>query len=79
MAVVNMTPRPFSFIHTPCCTPPLATANVYDINPKTYVLKLARSGEDGEKALLLIESGVRLHTVEVCVGGGRGEVGGRGS
>lgn len=32
---------------------------------QTYVLKLARSGEDGEKILLLIESGVRMHTVQV--------------
>jgi hypothetical protein len=29
------------------------------------VLKLARSGEDGDKVLLLVESGVRFHTVEV--------------
>jgi predicted ribosome quality control (RQC) complex YloA/Tae2 family protein len=28
-----------------------------------YVLKLARSGEDGDKVLLLVESGSRLHTV----------------
>jgi hypothetical protein len=33
---------------------------------QTYVLKLNRSGEDGEKALLLLESGTRFHTVEVC-------------
>ena len=32
---------------------------------QTYVLKLARSGEDGDKVLLLIESGARFHTVEV--------------
>ena len=31
---------------------------------QTYVLKLARSGEDGDKVLLLIESGARFHTVE---------------
>ena len=42
----------------------MRVANVYDINPKTYVLKLARSGEDGEKVLLVVESGVRLHTIE---------------
>ncbi|KAL4425918.1 hypothetical protein ABPG75_009934 [Micractinium tetrahymenae] len=42
----------------------MRVANVYDINPKTYVLKLARSGEDGDKVLLLIESGARFHTVE---------------
>lgn len=28
------------------------------------MLKLARSGEDGDKVLLLIESGARFHTVE---------------
>lgn len=42
---------------------------------QTYVLKLARSGEDGDKALLLVESGVRFHTVEVRAAGlrqGRG-------
>ncbi|GAB4824054.1 hypothetical protein N2152v2_011100 [Parachlorella kessleri] len=42
----------------------LKVANVYDITPKTYVLKLSRSGEEGEKVLLLIESGTRLHTVQ---------------
>ncbi|KAI7842328.1 hypothetical protein COHA_003968 [Chlorella ohadii] len=42
----------------------MRVANVYDINPKTYVLKLAKSGEDGDKVLLLIESGARFHTVE---------------
>ena len=31
---------------------------------QTYVLKLARSGEDGDKVLLLVESGVRFHTVQ---------------
>ncbi|CAK9218060.1 unnamed protein product [Sphagnum troendelagicum] len=44
-------------------------ANVYDLSPKTYVIKLAKSSgvtESGEseKALLLLESGVRLHTTE---------------
>lgn len=29
-----------------------------------YVLKLGRSGEDGDKVLLLIESGSRLHTID---------------
>lgn len=32
---------------------------------QTYVLKLARSGEDSDKVLLLVESGVRFHTIEV--------------
>ncbi|KFM27516.1 Nuclear export mediator factor NEMF [Auxenochlorella protothecoides] len=35
-----------------------------DIAAETYVLKLARSGEDGEKVFLLIESGARMHTIE---------------
>ena len=29
------------------------------------MLKLARSGDDGEKVLLLVESGARLHTIAV--------------
>ena len=42
-------------------------ANVYDLDSTTYVFKLSKSGgasESGEaeKALLLCESGVRLHT-----------------
>lgn len=42
-------------------------SNVYDISPKTYMFKLMNSSgitESGEseKVLLLIESGVRLHT-----------------
>ncbi len=32
---------------------------------QTYVLKMARSGEDGEKIFLLLESGSRFHTTEV--------------
>jgi hypothetical protein len=32
------------------------------------VLKLAKSGSDGEKVFLLLESGARFHTVQV---GGR--------
>ena len=32
---------------------------------QTYLLKLARSGEEGEKVFLLIESGTRFHTTEV--------------
>ena len=31
---------------------------------QTYLLKLSRSGEDGEKVFLLLESGTRLHTTE---------------
>ncbi|KAI3830792.1 hypothetical protein MKX03_002880 [Papaver bracteatum] len=44
-------------------------SNVYDLNPKTYMFKLMNSSgvtESGEseKVLLLMESGVRLHTTE---------------
>uniref|UniRef100_A0A7N1A1J9 CCHC-type domain-containing protein n=1 Tax=Kalanchoe fedtschenkoi TaxID=63787 RepID=A0A7N1A1J9_KALFE len=44
-------------------------ANVYDITPKTYMFKLMNSSgitESGEseKVLLLMESGVRLHTTQ---------------
>ncbi|CAM6100258.1 unnamed protein product [Calypogeia fissa] len=44
-------------------------ANIYDLSPKTYVIKFAKSSgvaESGEseKALVLLESGVRLHTTE---------------
>ncbi|KAK9805687.1 hypothetical protein WJX72_012021 [[Myrmecia] bisecta] len=39
-------------------------ANLYDINAKTYMLKLAKSGEDGEKAFLVLESGTRFHTTQ---------------
>ena len=35
---------------------------------QTYVLKMARSGEDGEKVFLLLESGSRFHTTEVGQG-----------
>ncbi|KDD74324.1 hypothetical protein H632_c1401p1, partial [Helicosporidium sp. ATCC 50920] len=42
----------------------MRVSNIYDLSPKVvYVLKLARSGEDGDKAFLLIESGVRFHTI----------------
>uniref|UniRef100_A0A3Q7EEV7 CCHC-type domain-containing protein n=1 Tax=Solanum lycopersicum TaxID=4081 RepID=A0A3Q7EEV7_SOLLC len=44
-------------------------SNVYDLSPKTYVFKLMNSSgisESGEseKVLLLMESGVRLHTTD---------------
>lgn len=32
---------------------------------QTYLLKLARSGEDGEKIYLVLESGTRFHTTKV--------------
>lgn len=36
------------------------------VTMQTYMLKLARSGEDGEKAFLVLESGSRFHTTQVC-------------
>jgi predicted ribosome quality control (RQC) complex YloA/Tae2 family protein len=38
--------------------------NVYDITSKIYVFKFAKSGEDSEKLLLLVESGARFHTID---------------
>lgn len=32
---------------------------------QTYMLKLAKSGEDGEKVFLVLESGSRFHTTQV--------------
>lgn len=34
--------------------------NIYDVNPSTYILKL---GKSEDKAFLMIENGVRFHTV----------------
>ncbi len=31
---------------------------------QTYIIKLSRSGEDGEKAHLVLESGTRFHTTQ---------------
>lgn len=39
----------------------MRVANVYDINAKTYLFKLAR-GDD--KVFLLVESGTRLHSTD---------------
>eukprot|EP01117_Protostelium_nocturnum_P006408 TRINITY_DN2310_c0_g4_i1.p1 TRINITY_DN2310_c0_g4~~TRINITY_DN2310_c0_g4_i1.p1 ORF type:complete len:1128 (-),score=530.66 TRINITY_DN2310_c0_g4_i1:37-3420(-) len=39
----------------------LRVANIYDINPKTYVLKLAKPDH---KVFLLIESGIRIHSTD---------------
>ncbi|XP_019850525.1 PREDICTED: nuclear export mediator factor Nemf-like [Amphimedon queenslandica] len=39
----------------------MRVANIYDVDHKTYLLKLARSEE---KIVLLVESGCRLHTTE---------------
>jgi hypothetical protein len=33
--------------------------------PQVYLFKLARSGEDGEKVFLVLESGSRFHTTQV--------------
>eukprot|EP00904_Undaria_pinnatifida_P003756 jgi/Undpi1/13381/HiC_scaffold_8.g03040.m1 len=40
----------------------LRVVNVYDLDAKTYLLKLASPGQ--EKAVLLLESGVRFHTTK---------------
>ena len=32
---------------------------------QTYMLKLAKSGEDGDKVFLVLESGSRFHTTKV--------------
>jgi hypothetical protein len=34
------------------------------LHAQTYLLKLARSGDDGEKVFLLLESGARFHTTQ---------------
>ena len=39
----------------------LRAANIYDIDSKTYIIKLAR-GES--KSMVIIESGIRIHTTE---------------
>lgn len=39
----------------------LRVANIYDINHRTYLFKLAKPDH---KAFLLIESGTRIHTTE---------------
>lgn len=39
----------------------LRVANIYDINPKTYLLKLSLPDK---KRFLIIESGIRIHTTE---------------
>ena len=33
--------------------------------PQTYLLKLSKSGEEGEKVFLVLESGTRFHTTQV--------------
>jgi hypothetical protein len=40
--------------------------SVFPLLPQTYLLKLQRSGEDGYKTFLLMESGQRFHTTQVC-------------
>jgi len=39
----------------------LRVANIYDINGKTYLLKLA---QPDRKVFLLLESGIRIHTTD---------------
>lgn len=39
----------------------MRATNIYDLNPSTYIIKVAKSEE---KALILIENGVRFHTVD---------------
>ena len=34
---------------------------------QTYLLKLARSGEEGEKVFVILESGTRFHTTKVII------------
>eukprot|EP00293_Proteomonas_sulcata_P020430 CAMPEP_0184294422 /NCGR_PEP_ID=MMETSP1049-20130417/5622_1 /TAXON_ID=77928 /ORGANISM="Proteomonas sulcata, Strain CCMP704" /LENGTH=66 /DNA_ID=CAMNT_0026602705 /DNA_START=305 /DNA_END=502 /DNA_ORIENTATION=+ len=34
-------------------------ANVYDIDPKTYLIKTAKAGD---KTMVLLESGIRIHS-----------------
>ena len=36
----------------------------YETIVQTYLLKMARSGEDGEKLFILLESGMRFHTTQ---------------
>jgi hypothetical protein len=53
-------------MHTMLDRPSVCVINPhYRINAQTYVLKLAKSGADGEKVFLLLESGARFHTVQV--------------
>ncbi len=44
---------------------PASPALIGGALPQTYLLKLARSGEDGEKVFLVLESGTRFHTTQV--------------
>ena len=41
----------------------MRAANVYDVDAKTYLIKLVKVPN---RALLLIESGIRLHTTGEC-------------
>ena len=40
----------------------MRVANIYDVNPRTYLFKLAETGQD--KKLILIESGMRIHSTK---------------
>ena len=46
------------------CSVSIVSVTFLDV--QTYLLKLARSGEDGEKIFLLLESGTRFHATEAC-------------
>ena len=62
-----------SWLHMPCCIygTTHAEVQVYVRNRarvsamQTYMLKLARSGEDADKAFVVLESGTRFHTTVV--------------
>ena len=49
----------------PSCSPAFFNRSTHLL--QTYVLKLSKSGGDGDKVFLLLESGARLHTTEVGV------------
>ena len=51
----------------------LRVSNIYDVNSRTYLLKLQATGR---KELLLIESGTRLHTTKFVSCGGTSARGG---
>src|SRR4051812_37421807 len=41
----------------------MRVANVYDLSPKTYLLKL--SGGENKKVFLLLDSGISFHTTDL--------------
>jgi hypothetical protein len=44
-----------------CSLVGLRAANIYDVDSRTYLIKLVRGDE---RALLLFESGIRIHTTQ---------------